>query len=201
MNQLVSQAELRALQSQINPHFLFNALNTLYGTIPREADGARHMVLNLAEIFRYFLQSDRTFVPLAQEMQIVRAYLEIEQLRLGDRLKVEFHIDDAALDVLVPVLSVQPLVENAIKHGITQSTEPGYVHVRIELRGEELGIIVENSSNQAIAEAAGAGVGLQNVRRRLEICYGPGATLRLAPDSHQTTAEISIPLVAARVAR
>jgi LytS/YehU family sensor histidine kinase len=73
--------------------------------------------------------------------------------------------------------------------------------VRIELRGEELGIIVENSSNQAIAEAAGAGVGLQNVRRRLEICYGPGATLRLAPDSHKTTAEISIPLVAARVAR
>jgi two-component system LytT family sensor kinase len=201
MNQLVSQAELRALQSQINPHFLFNALNTLYGTIPREANGARHMVLNLAEIFRYFLQSDRTFVPLAQEMQIVRAYLEIEQLRLGDRLKVEFHIDDAALDVLVPVLSVQPLVENAIKHGITQSTEPGYVHVRIELRGEELGIIVENSSSQAIAEAAGAGVGLQNVRRRLEICYGPGATLRLAPDSHQTTAEISIPLVAARAAR
>ena len=201
MNRLVSQAELRALQSQINPHFLFNALNTLYGTIPREANGARRMVLNLAEIFRYFLQSDRTFVPLAQEMQIVRAYLEVEQLRLGDRLKVEFRVDEAALDVLVPVLSVQPLVENAIKHGIAQSTEPGYVHVRIELRGEELGIIVENSSNQAIAEAAGAGVGLQNVRRRLEICYGPGATLRLAPDSHKTTAEISIPLVAARVAR
>ena len=201
MNRLVSQAELRALQSQINPHFLFNALNTLYGTIPREAPGARRMVTNMAEIFRYFLQSDRTFVPLAEEMQIVRAYLEVEQLRLGDRLQVEFHVDQTALDVPVPVLSVQPLVENAIKHGIAQSTEPGYVHVRIELRGEELGIIVENSSNQAIAEAAGAGVGLQNVRRRLEICYGPGATLRLAPDSHKTTAEISIPLVAARVAR
>ena len=90
MNRLVSQAELRALQSQINPHFLFNALNTLYGTIPREAAGARRMVLNLAEIFRYFLQSDKTFVPLAQEMQIVRAYLEVEQLRLGDRLSVEY---------------------------------------------------------------------------------------------------------------
>jgi LytS/YehU family sensor histidine kinase len=200
MNRLVSQAELRALQSQINPHFLFNALNTLYGTIPREANGARRMVLNLAEIFRYFLQSDRTFVPLAQEMQIVRAYLEIEQLRLGDRLKVEFHMDDGALDVPVPVLSVQPLVENAIKHGIAQSAEPGYVHVRIELRGEDLCIVVENSSNQAIAEAAGAGVGLQNVRRRLEICYGPGATLRLTPDAHKTTARISIPLAAARAA-
>jgi hypothetical protein len=197
MNRLVSQAELRALQSQINPHFLFNALNTLYGTIPREAPGARRMVINMAEIFRYFLQSDRTFVPLAEEMQIVRAYLEVEQLRLGDRLKVEFHVDQTALDVPVPVLSVQPLVENAIKHGIAQSAEPGYVHVRIELRGDELRIIVENSSNPAVAEAAGTGVGLQNVRRRLEICYGPGATLRLAPESYKTTAEICIPLVAA----
>jgi len=194
MNRLVSQAELRALQSQINPHFLFNALNTLYGTIPREADRARRMVINLAEIFRYSLQSDRTFVPLAQEMQIVRAYLEVEQLRLGDRLKVEFHVDEAALDVLVPVLSVQPLVENAIKHGIALSAEPGYVHVRIELRGENLRILVENSSNKTTAEVAGAGVGLQNVRRRLEICYGPGATLRLAPDPRKTTAEICIPL-------
>jgi len=194
MNRLVSQAELRALQSQINPHFLFNALNTLYGTIPREANGARCMVINLAEIFRYFLQSDKTFVPLAQEMQIVRAYLEVEQLRLGDRLKVEFHVDKAALEVPVPVLSVQPLVENAIKHGIAQSAEPGYVHVRIELRGEELRIIVENSRNQATAEAAGTGVGLQNVRRRLEICYGPRATLRLAPDPQKTTAEICIPM-------
>jgi LytS/YehU family sensor histidine kinase len=194
MNRLVSQAELRALQSQINPHFLFNALNTLYGTIPREAEGARRMVVNLAEIFRYFLQSDRTFVPLAQEMQIVRAYLEVEQLRLGDRLKVELHVDEVALDLPVPVLSVQPLVENAIKHGIAQSPEPGYVHVRIELRDEELRIIVENSSNTGMAEATGTGVGLQNVRRRLEICYGPGATLRLAPDPRKTTAEIRIPL-------
>src|SRR6202035_2997713 len=99
MQRLVSQAELRALQSQINPHFLFNALNTLYGTIPREEVGARRMVINLAEIFRYFLQSDRTFVPLSQEMQIVRAYLEVEQLRLGDRLRVEFQVDEAALDL------------------------------------------------------------------------------------------------------
>ncbi len=201
MNRLVSQAELRALQSQINPHFLFNALNTLYGTIPREAGAARRMVINLSEIFRYFLQSERTFVPLAQEMQIVRAYLEVEQLRLGDRLKVEFRVDQAALDVPVPVLSVQPLVENAIKHGIAQSAEPGYVQVAIELRGGGLSIVVENSSNQAAAEPAGAGVGLQNVRRRLEICYGPGATLRLLPDLHKTIAEISIPAAAMSAAR
>jgi hypothetical protein len=194
MNRLVNQAELRALQSQINPHFLFNALNTLYGTIPREANGARRMVINLAEIFRYFLQSDRTFVLLAQEMQIVRAYLEVEQLRLGDRLKVEFCIEKAALDVQVPVLSVQPLVENAIKHGIAQRAEPGYVQVRTELRADELRIIVENSSNPEIADANGTGVGLRNVRRRLEICYGSGATLRLTSGPQKTNAEICIPL-------
>jgi LytS/YehU family sensor histidine kinase len=194
MNRLVSQAELRALQSQINPHFLFNALNTLYGSIPREAAVARRMVLNLAEIFRYFLQSERTFVPLSQEMQIVRAYLEVEQLRLGDRLQVEFQVDDVTLNVPVPVLSVQPLVENAVKHGVAPSPEPGYVHVRIKLRGNELRVTVENSSNKATLDVASTGTGLQNVRRRLEICYGPGATLRLASDLHKTTADICIPL-------
>jgi sensor histidine kinase YesM len=103
MNRLVSQAELRALQSQMNPHFLFNALNTLYGTIPRESAGARRMVLNLADIFRYFLSTDKTFVPLSEEMQIVRAYLEIEQRRLGDRLSVDIQVEDAALPVVIPV--------------------------------------------------------------------------------------------------
>src|ERR1700739_3984351 len=106
MQRLVSQAELRALQSQMNPHFLFNALNTLYGTIPRESSSARRMVLNLAEIFRYFLQIDKTFVPLSEEIQIVRAYLEVEQSRLGNRLKMDIQVDDAALDVPIPVLSI-----------------------------------------------------------------------------------------------
>jgi LytS/YehU family sensor histidine kinase len=133
-------------------------------------------------------------------MQIVRLP-EVEQLRLGDRLRVEFQVDEAALELPVPVLSVQPLVENAIKHGIAQSAEPGYVRVRIELGGEELRILVENSSDSSRSAETGAGVGLQNVRRRLEICYGPGATLRLAPDAHQTVAEIAIPLVAASDAR
>jgi LytS/YehU family sensor histidine kinase len=193
---LVSQAELRALQSQINPHFLFNALNTLYGSIPREAPEARRMVLNLAEIFRYFLQSERTYVPLSQEMQIVRSYLEVEQLRLGDRLRVELEVDDATLDVPVPVLSVQPLVENAIKHGIAPSADPGYVRVKVGLRLNELRIAVENSGETNAGPASGTGIGLRNVRRRLEICYGPGARLDLVSGEQRTRAEISIPVAA-----
>jgi two-component system, LytTR family, sensor kinase len=194
MSRLVSQAELRALQSQINPHFLFNALNTLFGTIPREASEARRIVLNLAELFRYCLQSEKTYVPLAQEMQLVRAYLEIEQLRLGDRLTVDIQIEEAALEVPIPVLSVQPLVENAIKHGVALRTEPGYVRIAGELRGEELILLVENSSAGAVAETAGTGVGLQNVKRRLDICYGPKAILRLVPSSQNTTVHLSVPL-------
>jgi hypothetical protein len=197
MNRLVSQAELRALQSQMNPHFLFNALNTLYGTIPRESTAARRMVLNLADIFRYFLQSDKTFVPLAEEMQIVRAYLEVEQSRLGDRLSVEIHVEDAALSVVIPALSIQPLVENAIKHGVAQRTDPGYVRIRAALQHGDLRVTVENSAAPAtqsrINDIPGAGVGLQNIRRRLEICYGSASGLQLSFAPQSTTAELSIP--------
>ena len=196
MERLVSQGELRALQSQINPHFLFNALNAVYGTIPREAAQARRMVLNLAEIFRYFLQSEKTFVPLAQEMQIVRAYLEVEQSRLGSRLKVEIDVDESLLDIPIPALSVEPLVENAIRHGIAPSAEPGYVRIHGAIEGGQMRIMVENSSAGDAADSPGAGVGLDNLRRRLEICYGSAAGLRLAINAGMTSAELSIPAAA-----
>jgi hypothetical protein len=193
MNRLVSQAELRALQSQINPHFLFNALNALYGTIPREAAGARRMVLNLADIFRYFLQSDKVYVPLAQEMQIVRAYLEVEQLRLGGRLTMDIQVEDAALEIPIPVLSIQPLVENAIKHGVAMRPEAGFVRIHARCEGDELRITVENSSGGSASPPPGMGMGLNNVRRRMEICYGPAAGLELSMDAEQSTVELRLP--------
>jgi two-component system LytT family sensor kinase len=199
MTRLVSQAELRALQSQINPHFLFNALNTLYGTIPRESSTARRMVLNLADIFRYFLQSDKTFVTLAEEMQIVRAYLEVEQSRLGDRLAVEIQVDDAALPVAIPVLSIQPLVENAIKHGVAQRTEPGFVRITAVHGSDGLRITVENSGAPHGQSAPGSGVGLENVRRRLEICYGPASDLRIDIQPETAVVELRIPIAPAQV--
>jgi hypothetical protein len=200
MNRLVSQAELRALQAQINPHFLFNALNTLYGTIPREAAAARRIVLNLSEVFRYFLQNERTFVPLSLEMEIVREYLEIEQLRLGNRLLVEIEKETAALDVPIPVLSIQPLVENAIKHGLARRSETGILRIRYELTADSLCIRVENSGSGSHAETNSQGVGLQNVRRRLEICYGPPAQLALSIGAEWTVAELSIPLARMKAA-
>jgi two-component system, LytTR family, sensor kinase len=201
MNRLVSQAELRALQSQINPHFLFNALNTLYGTIPRESSTARRMVLNLADIFRYFLQSDKTFVTLAEEFEIVRAYLEVEQSRLGDRLTVKIQADDAALPISIPVLSIQPLVENAIKHGVAQRTEPGFVRILAVHKLDVLRITVENSGAPRGGTVPGAGVGLENVRRRLEICYGAGSDLRIDFRPDTTLVELLIPTAPAEVGK
>jgi hypothetical protein len=199
MTRLVSQAELRALQSQINPHFLFNALNTLYGTIPRESATARRMVLNLADIFRYFLQSDKTFVTLAEEMQIVRAYLEVEQSRLGDRLAVKIQVDDAAMPVTIPVLSIQPLVENAIKHGVAQRTEPGFVRITAIYGREGLRVTVENSGAPRGESVPGAGVGLENVRRRLAICYGSASDLRIDIQTETAIVELRIPAAAGQV--
>ena len=203
MDRLVGQAELRALQSQINPHFLFNALNTLYGTIPREAAVARRMVLNLAAIFRYFLQSEKTFVPLEREIEIVRAYLEVEQGRLGDRLRVEIQVDPGAFEVPIPALSIQPLVENAIKHGIAPRTGPGYVRIEVACGAGNLRVSVDNSGSVHSPDSAGTGtgIGLQNVRRRLEICYGPSASLVLTVNPDSTRAELSIPLAKAAPAR
>jgi hypothetical protein len=192
MDRLMNQAELKALQSQINPHFLFNALNALYGSIPREAAGARRIVLHLADIFRYFLQSDKGFVTVAEEMQIVRAYLEVEQFRLRDRLRVEIDIPAEAMETRIPALSVQPLVENAIRHGIARRTSPGDLRLRATVEGDELRIAIENSAAGGPSDT-GFGVGLQNVRRRLEICYGASAELRMEYGEAETRAEVRLP--------
>ncbi len=196
MQRLVSQAELRALQSQINPHFLFNALNTLYGIIPREASGARKTVLNLAEIFRYFLQSERSFIPLSEELEIVRAYLEIERLRLGPRLEVQIHVDDAALPVLIPILSIQPLVENAIKHGLSSKPGPGLLGLRVAMLDDELQIAVEDNGLglDSSTDNSGSGVGLANVKRRLQLCFGPDADILIDSSSEGTKVQFAIPL-------
>jgi len=199
MQRLVSQAELRALQSQINPHFLFNALNTLYGIIPKEAPDARSTVMNLAEIFRYFLQTDKALIPLSTEIEIVKAYLEIESLRLGPRLRTDIQIDDGSLPALIPILSVQPLVENAIKHAIAVNPGPGWLRVRAQAEGDFVHITVQDSGSglpvagEAV-RSAGAGVGLSNVEKRLKLCYGPDCDLSIDSSSSGTTVQFRVPV-------
>ncbi len=178
LKRLITQAELRALESRIHPHFLFNALNVLYGSIPKAASDARRTVLNLSDIFRYFLQSGRSTIPLESEIQIVRAYLEIETLRLGEKLQTHIAVTPEANSVSIPVLSIQPLVENAIKHGIATLPEGGRVNVSAHTQDGLLTVTVQDSG-PGFSPQPGPGlhVGLDNVRQRLRLCYGDSAKL------------------------
>jgi two-component system LytT family sensor kinase len=196
MQNLVTQAELRALQAQINPHFLFNSLNTLYGSIDRNNAEARRLVLNLSDVFRYFLQLDRPFIEVHEEMRIVRAYLEIEELRLGPKLRTEIEIDPAILHAIIPVLSIQPLVENAVKHGAATRAGEGFVRLTIR---EESGAISVTVSNSGDCDArkithADAGVGLANVRRRLALCYGEETRVEVHVEDNVTSVGFVLPL-------
>ncbi len=190
LQRLVSQAELRALQSQINPHFLFNALNTLYGVVPREATLARKLVLDLAETFRYFLRTERAFVPLEEELRIVRSYLAIEEARLGTKLQTAIEVDESALRELIPTLSIQPIVENAVKHGAAAYGQGG--SVRLEVRRETEGLRVSvfdtgpGFSSFPASKSSGTGIGLANVSRRLALCYGQPEPLLIRSDSFGT---------------
>ena len=197
LQRLVSEAELRALHSQVNPHFLFNALNTIYGIIPREATAARRTVLNLADLFRYFLQSDKVLIPLSEEMKIVRAYLDIERLRLGPRLQAAIQVDREVEHTPIPVLSVQPLVENAIKHGLARRSGEGWLRLSATSIEGRLKVVIEDSGEDQLADhpaAVGAGVGLANVNRRLQLCFGAenGVTMSRGPSG--TRVEFSVPL-------
>ncbi len=202
MQSLVSQAELRTLQAQINPHFLFNSLNTLYGTIDRSNPEARRLVLNLADVFRYLLRTDRTFIEIEEELSIVRAYLEIEELRLGPRLHSELEIDDAALHAAIPMLSIQPLVENAVKHGVAPRVGTGFIRLAIRADAGEVFVEVVNSGEcDARALENPGGIGLSNVRRRLTLCYGDESRFEARSADGITTVGFKVPLKpAARVA-
>jgi hypothetical protein len=198
---LATLAELRALQAQIHPHFLFNALNTVYGTIPREAAAARKTVLDLSDMFRYFLRTDEPFVPLREEVRIVEAYLAIEGQRLGGKLRTELSIDESLLEEPVPPLSIEPLVENAVKHGVGSRTEGGTVRLEIARREGSLAVTVFDTGQGFAAKgvANGAGVGLANVARRLRLCYGQGAGLQIASSAEGSSVSVSIPLSAVLV--
>ena len=191
-----SQAELRALHAQINPHFLFNALNTLYGTIGRESADARRLVLNLAELFRARLQTARTHAPLSEELDIVRAYLEIEALRLGSRLSTGIAVDEGLASIIIPVLTIQPLVENAVKHGMSPA---GDVDLQLTVKRAGPGLVVTVADRgpgfqAGEAHRTGSGVGLSNVRKRLSFCYGAVAELRVDSSQAGSIVSFAIPL-------
>jgi two-component system LytT family sensor kinase len=189
LNQQLVQAELRALRAQINPHFLFNSLNTIAALIPSEPEKAETMTVRLARIFRHvLLHADRPFSSIDEEMYFLRTYLDIEQVRFGDRLQVEFEVETSIGHAAIPSLILQPLVENAIRHGVAPKVGKSRILVQAQRRGERILLSVEDDGigltqkqdkPELPANADGGGVGLQNIRERLQTMYGSTARLSL----------------------
>jgi two-component system LytT family sensor kinase len=178
VHQLV-EAELRALRAQINPHFLFNSLNTIAALVHDQPQAAEQMTLRLARIFRHVLkQTERPFSSLQEEVDFLRAYLDIEQIRFGERLQIDFQIAESIADSPVPSLILQPLVENAIRHGLAPKL--GECRLIISGRREDAHVLLSVEDNgvgtsNAGAAANGSGIGLRNVRERLRTLYGERA--------------------------
>ena len=167
------EAELRALRSQLNPHFLFNSLNSINALIGGDPEGARRMCEGLGDFLRRTLQlGAREAVTLGEELALVDRYLTIEQVRFGERLRLQRAVEPGTLACLLPPLLLQPLVENAIKHGVADRLDGGTVRLAAERRSGQLVVTLENPVDDDAPARAGEGLGLENVRRRLAV-LGP----------------------------
>jgi hypothetical protein len=191
---LAREAELRALRAQINPHFLFNSLNSISARIGSNPPAARHMCISLADFFRGSLQAGaREAVTLGEELALAERYLEIEEARYGERLRLRREVDPDALQLTVPPLILQPLVENAVGHGIAHLLEGGEIRLTVEQRPEAVVIAVHNPRDPDAPPSRGAGIGQNNVRNRLERRYGDGAWLAVSATVDAYRAEVHIP--------
>ena len=195
----LGQARLDALRAQLNPHFLFNTLNAVSALSERDPRGVRRMIAQLSDLLRYTLdETTDQQVPLHRELEILTEYIELMQVRFQGKLDVSIRVDDDVRSTLVPSLILQPIVENAIKHGVGRVTGPGRIAIRARADGNELVITVTDNGP---GPAGGAeGVGLRNTNARLRELYGDtrGVTLRPS-DGGGTDAEIRLPLHGTRV--
>lgn len=172
-----------ALQARIRPHFLFNALNSLAELIPTKPEVAEEMVIDLSDLFRVSLDSRQRLIPLREEIEIVKGYMRIEEIRLGDKLLVNWEVPDSVLDAQVPRLTVQPLVENGVLHGVSRLRARGMLHVIARREGEFLIVDVENPIPPEDApKRAGTGTAIGNIAQRIKLIYGDRAKLILGAD-------------------
>jgi two-component system sensor histidine kinase AlgZ len=192
---LARDAELRALRSQITPHFLFNALNSINALTSIDPAAARRMCILLSDFFRGTLKmGSQERIPLAEELLLIDQYLAIEQVRFGDRLRVEREIADEATRWMIPPLLLQPLVENAVTHGIADLVEGGVVKLTAHTIEQHLAIVVDNPRDPtAKRKKSGAGMGLMNVQRRLDMAYGRDGSLRVDAERERFRVELLLP--------
>ena len=192
---LLVQSELKLIQAQVNPHFLFNALNTIIAIVRKDADQARALLMQLSTFFRTNLKRNRDIVTLEEELVHINSYLEIEQARFGDRLSVYKEIDPHLLGLQIPVFTLQPLIENAIKHGVAHLLDHGQVWVRA-YHAEGLVVIeVEDNAGNYHKPVDSQGLGMRLVDQRIKNIYGDGYGLTINCEPHQNTlVQVKFPL-------
>ncbi len=191
---LARDAELKALKAQVNPHFLFNSLNSISALTSIDPAKAREMCILLAEFLRMTLGlGEKTSVPLSEELSLLHRYLAIEKVRFGSRLQMEEDLQEISTSVLLPPLLLQPLLENAVTHGIANLPEGGLVRLSGHSRNGHVLLAIENTFDPDSAPARKGGLGLKNVRDRLEARYGKEAIMRISTENEKFRVELSFP--------
>lgn len=191
------QSELNFLKSQINPHFLFNTLNSLYALTLKKSDKAPEIVLRLSEMMRYMLyDSNETKVPLSKEIQYIKNYLELERLRHGKSIDINFNVEGNLNGQNIAPLLFIPFLENSFKHGMDQTIDEGFVNIKIRIEGDKLNLQVGNSKSKLTRpkRSNSGGIGLVNVKRRLELLYPKKHELELKEKENQFNVSLELDL-------
>jgi hypothetical protein len=190
----IRESQLKALKSQVNPHFLFNSLNSIAALAGSDAERARDMCVRLADFLRTSLKlGERAIIPLSEELALTRMYLDVEQVRFGGKLRF---VQDVAAEFggfSVPSLAIQPLVENAVKHGVAMMAEGGEIRLTGSSAGGRLRLVVENPFDPEAPRQQRTGIGLRNLRERLEAVYGGGAEMLVQPQEREYRVTLNLP--------
>ncbi|NOR73954.1 MAG: hypothetical protein GQ525_02220 [Draconibacterium sp.] len=191
---LVKEAELHALKSQINPHFLFNSLKSISSLTMTDPAGAQEMVINLSQLMRYSLKHDqKEMVTFQQELENNKLYLNIEKVRFGSKLNPVFEIEEGCFKAKIPNMILQPLYENAIKYGVYEATETVDVFTHCKCNNAVLEITISNTFDPDVLSKKGEGIGLRNIRERLQVIYGNPHLLQTHSNANEFTVTLSIP--------
>ncbi|MBR7801321.1 sensor histidine kinase [Undibacterium fentianense] len=192
---LAREAELQVLRTQINPHFLFNSLNSISALTAIDANAARNMTIELAQFFRLTLSlSERQKITLAEEIALCKHFLTIEKIRFGQKLQIQMDINPDTESCLLPPMLLQPLLENAIKHGIRDLVDGGTIHLTSKIRAPWLFISIENPIDVVPSLAIGTGTGLKNLSARIQSLYGDKSRVESQRNPHSFRVEIALPL-------
>ena len=193
----VAEARIQALQARIRPHFLYNSINAVLSLIRSDPRRAERALEDLADLFRVLMADNRTLTPISTEVELTRQYLAIEELRLGDRLKVSWHLDSMPGDALVPPLLLQPLVENAVYHGVEPGLVPGEIVIDITRSGTQMVIRMRNPVSAEGSRHIGNKMAIGNIRERLQLHFDAeaGMDARIADGQYQVT--ITLPYITA----